>query len=76
MTTSAIRKNLHKYVDTVDDSFARVMHAMVQEYLSSFKGDITLTPAQERELDRRIERHRKGESKSFTWTEVKNSLKV
>ena len=75
MTTSTIRKNLHKYVDSVDDSFARVMHAMVQEYLSSFQEDFTLTTAQEKELEKRIQRHKNGESKSYSWNEVKNSLK-
>lgn len=75
MTTSTIRKNLHKYVDSVDDSFARVMHAMVQEYLSSFQADVSLTTAQEKELEKRIQRHKNGESKSYTWSEVKNSLK-
>ena len=74
MTSTAIRKNLHKYIDTVDDSFARVMHAMVQEYISSFQSDTQLTIAQEKELDKRIQRHKKGESQSFTWMEVKKSL--
>lgn len=75
MTTSTIRKNLHKYIDSVDDSFARVMHTMVQEYLSTFNVDSALTEAQEKELDKRIERHKRGESKSYSLAEVKKSLK-
>ena len=74
MTTTAIRKNLHKYVDSIDDSFARVMHAMVQEYISSYQCNTALTANQEKELSKRIQRHKKGESKSFTWQEVRDSL--
>lgn len=36
---------------------------------------IALTDEQEQEIDRRIERHERGEGKSFSWDELKTKLK-
>ena len=36
---------------------------------------IALTDEQEQEIDRRIERHERGEGKSFSWDELKSRLK-
>lgn len=36
---------------------------------------IALTDEQEQEIDRRIERHERGEGKSFSWDELKSKLK-
>ena len=36
---------------------------------------IELTKEQEQEIDRRIERHERGEGKSFSWAELKTKLK-
>jgi putative addiction module component (TIGR02574 family) len=35
-----------------------------------------LTKEQEQELNRRIERHERGESKSYSWEELKARLKM
>jgi hypothetical protein len=37
--------------------------------------DITLTQAQNEEIEDRVMRHTKGESKSYSWSEIKDRAK-
>jgi len=37
--------------------------------------EIQITDAQKKELDRRLDRMKKGETKFFTWEEVKTNLR-
>ena len=39
------------------------------------KQDISLTDAQRLELDRRLEKHHKGQNEYYRWDEVKQKLK-
>lgn len=37
--------------------------------------DLEFTEAQKKEIDRRLDLHEKGETKTYSWEEVKQSLK-
>ena len=36
--------------------------------------DLDLTPDQKEELDRRIEKHERGEGKTYSWEEIKQRI--
>jgi putative addiction module component (TIGR02574 family) len=48
---------------------------MIWDSLDSERGDDLLTPEQQEEINRRIEKHEKGEGKTFTWDEIESRLK-
>ena len=75
MNTLEKRDYIHNYLYRIDDKNIDEMFKKVQALVEN---DTTLTLAQEKELVKRINRHKKGESKSYTWTEVRRraSLKA
>ncbi|MCA4896042.1 MAG: addiction module protein [Cytophagales bacterium] len=48
---------------------------MIWDSLDSEKGAELLTLEQQEEINRRIERHEKGEGKTLTWGEIESRLK-
>ncbi|MBS1656542.1 MAG: hypothetical protein JST18_00435 [Bacteroidetes bacterium] len=56
----------------MDESFLKVMHAMAKEYMAYNDVPLHLSEKQLSDLKRRIARHKKGESKSYNWSEVKS----
>lgn len=73
MTATAIRKKAHQYLDTVDDAMLKSVYALLKEYRKN-QGETLLTEEQKAELDRRIEDHKSGKSKSYSWEEVKAKI--
>lgn len=50
--------------------------ALLQKIWESIdEEDIKITPAQKKELDRRLKKMEAGESKFYSWTEIRKSLK-
>jgi putative addiction module component (TIGR02574 family) len=74
MTTTLIKKKLTKAINEIDDSdFLQALHTIVnskKEEESAYQ----LSAAQKKELDKRLASHKSGQSKSYSWTEVKKSL--
>jgi len=73
MTATALRKKAHQYLDTVDDTMLKSIYALLKEYRKN-QGETLLTEEQKVELDKRMEEHKSGKSKSYTWEEVKASI--
>jgi putative addiction module component (TIGR02574 family) len=48
---------------------------MIWDSLDSEKGAELLTLEQQEEINRRIEKHEKGEGKTLTWGEIESRLK-
>ena len=71
MSTAIIREEIRQYIEQADDRFLHLVYAMIQ---ADQNEEVNLTQEQWAELDRRMERHKKGESQSFTWKEVKDKL--
>ncbi len=74
MTTTLIKKKLAQAISEIDDSdFLQALHTIV----SSKKEEdaiYQLSPVQKKELDKRQTSHKSGQSKSYSWAEVKKVL--
>jgi hypothetical protein len=73
MNTLEKRDYIHNYLYRVDDENIDEMFKKVQTLVEK---DITLTLAQEEEVEKRVLRHKNGESKSYSWSEVKSRAKA
>jgi putative addiction module component (TIGR02574 family) len=74
MTTVNLKKNIHKAVDKIDDpELLRAVYTILEREIENAE-QYELTPAQKKELDRRLANHKSGKSKSYSWEEVKGSL--
>ncbi|WP_157494003.1 addiction module protein [Fulvivirga imtechensis] len=71
MNTVILRKELQDYISKADERFIQLVYGMMQADKSS---GLLLSEAEREELDKRIARHKKGESKSYSWDEVKKRL--
>lgn len=50
---TALRKELHDYVDRVDESFLRVLKAMIKEHLRNAEDELDLSAGDLKEIDQR-----------------------
>jgi len=73
MNTLEKRDYIHNYLYRVDDENIDEMFKKVQTLVEK---DITLTLAQEEEVEKRVLRHKNGESKSYSWSDVKSRAKA
>jgi putative addiction module component (TIGR02574 family) len=71
MSTVTIRKELQEYLNNADERFIQLVYGMMQADKSN---DFLLSETERKELDKRIARHKTGESKSYSWEEVKTRL--
>jgi putative addiction module component (TIGR02574 family) len=62
------RDYIHNFLYLVDES---VIDEMFNKVQSIVEKEIYLSETQQQELLRRVDRHKKGESESFSWEEVK-----
>jgi hypothetical protein len=74
MSSSKIKKYLHKQIDELDDHVLQEIYVMLQSY-SKEGNDLKLSSEQIKELEKRKQNHLSGESKSYTWQEVMERLK-
>jgi putative addiction module component (TIGR02574 family) len=61
---------IEKVIQTNDENILNEVNAILEQE------EIILTDLQKEELDKRVERHQRGESKSFTWEEVKKMARL
>lgn len=74
MTTTLIKKKLAKAINEIDDpDFLEALHTIVNSKKDE-ESAYQLSTAQKKELDSRQTRHKSGQSKSYSWAEVKKSL--
>ena len=62
-----IHSNLHLLNDADIDEMYKIVQSII-------KVEPKLSEVQEKELEYRTQRHKNGESKSYTWEEVKRNL--
>ena len=74
MTTIDLRNTVKEYIKTADVRLLKMMKALAESYQSD-EQELTLTEEQYQMIDRRREAHLKGESKSFTWEQVKQNAR-
>jgi hypothetical protein len=74
MTTTLIKKKLTKAIGEIDDpAFLMALQTIVNSKKEEEEIQ-QLSSMQKKELDERKFRHKKGQSKSYSWAEVKKSL--
>lgn len=71
MATSR-RDEIHEYIEQADERFVSLVYAMMQADNANEKDALTIE--QQEDLRIRIERHRNGVSKSYSWEEAKSII--
>jgi putative addiction module component (TIGR02574 family) len=71
-STVDLRKKVLEYIQSADD---RLLH-MIQELAESYQKQegVELSEAQKVELDKRLERFKRGETQFYTWEETKAKI--
>ena len=74
MATIDLRNTVKDYVNTADVRLLKMMKALAETYQND-EQELTLSEEQYQMIDKRREAHLKGESKSFTWEQVKENAR-
>lgn len=70
-----IRKRIHEFIDVADDRILRIFNGIIDA--EEQEEDYPSVPEWfNEELDKRKEKYISGQSKSFTWEEVKERAKA
>jgi hypothetical protein len=69
MGAAQIREELHDLINQADDRLLNLIYGMMKA-----DRDTQLTDEQLEDLDKRIARHKKDESVSYTWPEAKKLI--
>lgn len=74
MTTTDLRNTVKEYIHTADVRLLKMIKALAESYQQD-ELEVTLTKEQYHMIDKRREAHLKGDSKSFTWNQVKDNAR-
>lgn len=74
MATLDLRKTVKQYVDGADIRLLKMIKALAESYQND-EHELTLTKEYYQLIDKRREAHLKGDSKSFTWDQVKQNAR-
>ena len=74
MATIDLRNTVREYINTADVRLLKMIKALAESYQSD-EQELSLTKEQYQIIDKRRESHLKGESKSFTWEQVKQNAR-
>lgn len=75
MATLDLKKTVLNYVEDADERLLKLLKAEAESYQNDSSEDFTLSQKQYQVLDQRREAHLKGESKSYTWKQVKQNAR-
>ena len=74
MTTIELKKNIHKYVDCIDDEeYLKGLHALLID--KAAKSGYTLSPEQIKIVKEREAEYLRGETSAYTWEEAKELIR-
>lgn len=71
MKSTALKQELHGYIEQADDKILQAIKTLVKPSLQVIK----LSKAQKEELDKRKKAHLAGESKSYSWEQTEKMIK-
>jgi hypothetical protein len=74
MQTTAIRQQLHEYVDNSDDKLLKLMLALAKEYNDDVELEYQFTDEDIKLFDERRAKRLSGESKVYSWDEAKKII--
>ena len=69
MGAAQIREELHQFINHADERVLTLIYGMMKA-----DSEGLLTAEQQEDLDKRIEHHKKGESKSYSWSEARAQI--
>tara|TARA_R110002049_G_scaffold66281_1_gene173168 strand:- start:868 stop:1101 length:234 start_codon:yes stop_codon:yes gene_type:complete len=69
-----LRNTVKEYINTADIRLLKMIKALAETYQND-EQELTLSEEQYQIIDKRREAHLKGESKSFTWEQVKQNAR-
>ena len=72
MTTTNLKENINKVINDINDKkFLEAVYTIVANRAEEL--NFELTPVMKDQLDARKESHKKGNSKSYSWQNVKKA---
>lgn len=71
-STINIKKRIHEYIDHADERMLRIFNGIIE----AEEEKPTVSESFYKEIEKRKEKHLKGESKSFSWPEVKERART
>lgn len=71
-----IRKKIHEFIDHADERILRIFNGIINAEKFEEEIEPIVPESFYKELDKRREKHIKGESKSYTWEEVKTRART
>jgi hypothetical protein len=74
MTTEAMRKQLIRYLEVVDDKKIKGLYALLEENISE-RNATSLTPEQLAFLEKERREHLAGIGRSYSWDEAKQIIR-
>lgn len=74
MATLDLRNTVKEYINTADIRLLKMIKALAESYQND-EQELMLSEEQYEMIDKRREAHLKGESKSFTWEQVKQNVR-
>ena len=74
MATIDLRNTVKEYINTADIRLLKMIKALAESYQND-EQELTLSEEQYQMIDKRREAHLMGESKSFTWEQVKQNAR-
>ena len=69
MEAAQIREELHQFINQADERVLTLIYGMMKA-----DNEGLLTAEQKEDLDKRIVRHKNGESKSHSWSEARTQI--
>ena len=75
MTTTAIRKKVHQYVDEAEEKVLEAMYQMLKLYVDEGSESL-MSKEQKTEIDKRGKLYRQGKLKTSSWEEVKQRTRA
>lgn len=69
MGAAQIREELHQFINHADERVLTLIYGMMKA-----DNEGLLTAEQQEDLDKRIVRHKNGESKSYSWSEARTQI--
>ncbi len=74
MTTATIRKKMISYMADIDDKKLKAIYTVLENDINQ-QQSFTLTDAHLEILDEERKMHKKGSTKSYSWTEAKQLIR-
>ena len=75
MTTTAIRKKVHQYIDDAEENVLEAIYRMLKIYVDDGNESL-MTKEQKKEIDKRSRLFRQGKLKASSWEEVRQKTRA